>query len=272
MQKILLKQNYIPQNGNGDFLNQKISHTSSPFIFRESEARAFSYYCQEQTGNKILQNLSPEAFYRLSPLLEKVQLNKNQKIYESGDSVRFIYFPETAVISEFQILADGKMAEVAIIGSESLHGISALLDLQTSQNWAQTLIAGTAFKVRTDAFLQYFNNCENIRKHFFAFLNSYIGQISGRVICNKYHLISERFCSWLLMINDRSQNKLFSLTQEQIACSLGTHRPSITTMMQSLRTKNVIDYMRGKISIRDREQLELLACSCYEATNAQQIL
>ena len=54
-----------------------------------------------------------------------------------------------------------------------------------------------------------------------------------------------------------------SLTQEQIARSLGVHRPSLTHIAQNLRERKIIDYVRGKIFILNQADLEKAACSCF---------
>ena len=69
------------------------------------------------------------------------------------------------------------------------------------------------------------------------------------------------------MVADRSDESRLSLTHDQISCFLGVHRPSITCIAQDLRHSGMIDYVRGKISILDRQKLENLACECYSMVN-----
>lgn len=64
------------------------------------------------------------------------------------------------------MLLDGKTKGVALIGSEGLHGISALLGANTSNNWAQALIGGTALRIRADVIRQYFEQCRFVQKKY----------------------------------------------------------------------------------------------------------
>lgn len=68
---------------------------------------------------------------------------------------------------------------------------------------------------------------------------------------------------WLLMCRDRSPSQELELTQEFIAMMLGVRRPGVTETAGLLRDKGLIEYVRGRIIITDREGLERLACECY---------
>ena len=78
-----------------------------------------------------------------------------------------------------------------------------------------------------------------------------------------YHSVKARFCTWLLMVQDRCDNRVLHLTHEQIARTLGVYRPRITCIAREMKRKGIIDYSRGGISICDRPAIELAACNCY---------
>src|SRR5690349_8279468 len=69
-------------------------------------------------SNKLLAGQEEEVFHDLLPYLESVSLAGSDYLYQPGDTVEFIYFPETAVVSEFQILEDGRTVEIAMTGNE----------------------------------------------------------------------------------------------------------------------------------------------------------
>jgi CRP-like cAMP-binding protein len=195
--------------------------------------------------------------------METVYLASGEYIFQPDDFVQHIYFPETAVVSEFQILEDGKTNEVIMTGNEGAIGINSIFYAHPSPNWTQVLISGKALRMDAEICRREMNSLPNFRAGFYEYLNKYIAQITQRVICNNHHSVEERLCCWLLMIHDRCGSDTLSLTQEQIAHFLGVHRPSITLITQSLREKAIIDYVRGKIFILDRYKLEYASCSCY---------
>src|SRR5687768_7677359 len=74
------------------------------------------------SSNVLLKNIGADHLLRLRPFLKRVNLAKDQYLYQQDDRIDNIYFPETAVVSEFQILEDGRMIEVGIIAGEGAVG------------------------------------------------------------------------------------------------------------------------------------------------------
>jgi hypothetical protein len=53
------------------------------------------------------------------------------------------------------------------------------------------------------------------------------------------------------------------MTQELIANMLGVRREGVTDAAGKLQKLGAIQYARGRITVLDRPQLELLCCECY---------
>lgn len=215
--------------------------------------------------NRLINILPDSDFARLLPRLQTVSLNFGEDVYQPGGAGDFLYFPETAVFSQLNILEDGRTVETAMIGSEGITGLTSMLSFYPTTYWTQTLIAGSALRIDAKFFKQEFNRGGFLQAALLNYMNSYITQISQRVICNNHHRIEERFSTWLLMLDDRSEKNNLILTHDRIAYFLGVHRPSVTCIAQELRNSGIIDYMRGRIYILDRQKLEDSACECYSA-------
>ena len=200
----------------------------------------------------------------LSPLMERVSLQSDQMIYQNGDQIDYVYFPETSVVSEFQILEDGRTTEIAMIGKEGVTGLEVVLDSTTAKNWMRISVPGKALRIKAAAFKREFNFNDSFRRVILQYINFYLEQISQRLICNCYHLAEKRFCSWLLMLHDRSENNKVMITHEQISQFIGTQRATVSRIIHLLREQKIIRSGRGSINILDREKLEEMACSCYE--------
>ncbi len=200
---------------------------------------------------------------KIRPLLKYTQLVKDDYLFQQDDRVDFVYFPETAVISEFQMLADGRTIEVAVTGPESAVGIASVWSTSPAVNCAQVCVGGSAYKIEADVLERELTYSRPLQRWLHDQINNYIKQISQKVICNTHHAVEERFCTWLLMLQDRSKKSRFNLTQEYIAGVLGVYRPSVTCMAKALREKNAIDYVRGQVAITDRQKLKKISCACY---------
>ncbi len=212
----------------------------------------------------MLNSLPSEVKRSLGAALQPVVLRKEQYLYHEEDRLDFLYFPVTSVISEFRTLEDGRMVEISVTGKEGAIGLSSIFSgSPITSNCIQVSQAGAAHRVDARTFEKLIRSNDKIRIDLSHFIDRYIRQISQKAICNMYHSVKERLCTWLLMIQDRCGLKKLSLTHEQIARALGVYRPSITCIAQELRESRMIDYSRGGILIRDRKLIEQSACTCY---------
>ena len=214
-------------------------------------------------SNRFLAAQNEAVFSELLPYLESVKLSCGEYLYRENDTPECVYFPETAVVSEFQILEDGRTVEIAMTGREGVVGLLPALNARRAKNWTQVSISGSAYKISSRLFRSKISNQISFQTLLFEFLSRYVGQVSQRSVCHNYHIVEQRFCSWLLMLQKRKKSNKLPLTHDQIARFLGVHRPSITNIAQNLRVKETIEYVRGNIYILDRPALEKLACNCY---------
>lgn len=214
--------------------------------------------------NSILKALPFSLKTILEPALRRVALTKDEFIYQEEDVLEYVYFPETAVVSEFKMLEDGRMVEIAVTGREGALGLSSLFsDSTVAPNCSQVTQAGYAKRVDAPTLAKLLQRNQELRTRLSKPVDMYIRQISQKAICNMYHSVKQRLCTWLLMIHDRCGRKTLSLTHEQIARVLGVYRPSVTCIAQEMRKDHMIEYSRGGISICDRPLVEQSACTCY---------
>jgi CRP-like cAMP-binding protein len=61
----------------------------------------------------------------------------------------------------------------------------------------------------------------------------------------------------------RQQGNELVMTQELIANMLGMRREGVTRSASELQKAGVIRYMRGRITVLDRNALERRSCECY---------
>lgn len=262
-QRIKLQSNYNNYNNHSIFQNL---HTGSAKLSYGKTKSYQTSLSKQHVRNDILRVLPENVFEDLLAQMDLVYFEAGEYLYQPEDPINYFYFPETAIISDFQILHDGKTMEVAMTGREGMVGVSSVFTPHASLNWIQTSIPGKVWRIDAQTFRQKFNTSDSLQKLTFDYLNFYIAQISQKVICNSHHSVEERLCCWLLMVSDRCGLNSLPLTQEQIAGFLGVHRPSVTLITQSLRDSGIINYLRGKISILDKVRLEFTSCDCYSNT------
>ena len=215
--------------------------------------------------NKLLTALPGEDFARLLPHLEPVSLSSGEDLYGMGESIRHVYFPESAVISHLYFMEDGSLTAVAVVGREGIIGLSTIFDASPPAYSTQVTIGGIALRVEADVLKSEFARGGAMQSLLLGYTSERLAQLSQRAVCNGRHRLDARLSTWLLMIHDRAGEEQLPLTHEEIAHHLGARRAGITTYCNTLRDDGAIDYRRGTIYIRDRQKLESTACECYRA-------
>jgi CRP-like cAMP-binding protein len=215
------------------------------------------------TANRILNALPPEEYERLSVDLEPVSLPLGEVLCHPEEPITHVYFPNHGTVSLVSNFEDGSSVEVGMVGNEGMFGVCVFLGSISSPLEAIVQLPGDAFRMRTDVLKKEFNKCGQLQDLLLRYTQAFITQVAMTAACNRSHPIEGRLAKWLLMCEDRANSKELKLTHEFIATMLGTRRAGVTEAAVILRSKGLIDYHRGQLSILDRERLEAISCECY---------
>lgn len=220
--------------------------------------------------NYLLALLPDEEYRRLLPAMEQVGLNYGENIYECGDVIDYVYFPNSGIISILAAIGNSAMLEVGIVGNEGMIGLSVFLGVETANNRVVVPGKGVALKIKSADFLNECNHGGALPKILRRFTHSLMAQISQSAVCFRFHAVEERLARWLLMIADRMQSKDFQMTQHFLANMLGVRREAVNRSAVVLQNKQIIEYTRGSMRILDRSRLVKITCSCYFLTKAEE--
>ena len=218
---------------------------------------------KEMLTNKILTGLHQADFERLMPLLQPVSLSTGERLSGAGETMRFIYFPESSVLSCQAEMQDGKSTEVGMIGFEGMAGITAVVGSSPAAHSLNVSVGGSALRVNTDDFKREILRGDGVQQSLLAYAGDYVAQISQRSACAVFHTIEQRFAVWLLLLIDRIKDDVIQMTQERIAQHLGVRRAGVTVVAAAMQEAGVITYRRGNVRINDQQMLEAIACECY---------
>ena len=214
--------------------------------------------------NHLLAALPIDEFTRLEPLLEPVSLDLGQVIYESGEKLDHLYFPTTAIISLLYIMENGSTAEIGMAGNDGLVGIALYMGGSTTPSRAVVQSAGNAFRLRSKALNDEFSLGGVFQKVLLRYTQSLMTQISQTAVCNRLHPVQKQLCRWLLINHDLLQSNQLIMTHDLIANMLGVRREGVTIAAGHLQELGLISYVRGTITMLDREGLLAHACECYQ--------
>ena len=218
---------------------------------------------KQMLTNKILTRLRDAEFTHLMPLLQPVSLSAGERLSEAGETMRFVYFPESSVLSCQAEMQDGKSAEVGMIGFEGMAGITAVVGSLPAVHSLKVSIGGSALRVSTDDFKREIQRGDGVQQSLLAYSAEYVTQISQRSACAVFHTVEQRFAVWLLLLTDRTKNDVIQITQERIAEHLGVRRAGVTVAAAAMQDAGAISYRRGNLRVNDRQMIEEIACECY---------
>jgi CRP-like cAMP-binding protein len=220
-------------------------------------------------ANRILRQLHHKDYQRLLPALEEVTVRFGQVLYQPGDRIEHVYFPNDSLVSLIVMAGDEQVAEVGMIGNEGAVGGSAALGIGISPFLAIVQGAGTAMRIKTSRLSSKANgagslDAGSLQRHLLKFSHLLTAQVAQTAACNRFHVMSARLARWLLMTRDRTLTNEFRLTQEFLAHMLGVQRAGVSRAASVLKKKKIIRYSRGKITILNQKELAASSCQCYQ--------
>lgn len=219
--------------------------------------------------NCLLDALPVDIYNLLHPHLELVKMPLGEVLYESGDDLRYVYFPTNCILSLLYVLEEGESAEIAMVGYEGIVGVALFLGGKTMPNRAVVLIAGYAYRLRAQLVLQMFDQIEPLLHLLLRYIQVRMTQTAQVAVCNRHHSINMRLCRWLLQCLDRLPGNELIMTQELIAHMLGVRSEGITEAAEKLQQARAIAYRRGHIKVLNRRDLETQVCECYKVVKSE---
>jgi hypothetical protein len=166
-------------------------------------------------------------------------------------------------------MTDGATAEMGLVGNDGVVGIALFMGGNTVPNRAVAQVAGDAFSAPAPVLLEEFRRGGPCQLLLLRYTQALITQISQTAVCNRLHSVEQRLCRWLLLTHDRVGSPELLLTQEFIANMLGGRRESVTKAARRLQQAGLIRYVRGHITILDRQGLEAASCECYQVVKTE---
>ncbi len=219
--------------------------------------------------NHLLAALPVDVRDRVFAHLELVPLPLGKVLYESGDALRYVYFPTDSIVSLLYVMEDGASAEISVVGNDGLIGVALFMGGESTPSRAIVPSAGSAYRLHGQKLKDEFNRHGALLLLMLRYTQSLLTQMAQTAVCNRHHSIDQQLCRWLLLSIDRLPTNRLTMTQELIANMLGVRREGVTEAAGKLQAMGVIHYSRGSITVLDRARLEELCCECYAVVKAE---
>jgi CRP-like cAMP-binding protein len=219
--------------------------------------------------NSLLAALPDAEWKRWLPQLERVEMPLGQVLYEAGDTLKFMYFPITSIVSLLYVMENGASAEIAVVGKEGLVGVSLFMGGESTSSRAVVQSAGIGCRLNSKVMKSEFDRAGPVLHLLLRYTQALLTQMAQTAVCNRHHSLDQQLCRWLLLSLDRLEGNELVMTQELIANMLGVRREGVTEGALQLQKEGLIRYVRGHITVLDREGLEKRTCECYEVVKRE---
>jgi len=218
--------------------------------------------------NIILAQLPAEEYAALAKHLVPVELPLEKRLSEPSQSIEYLYFINTGLISTDAVTLKGEQVEVGLIGREGFSGLPALFDQPQMSHSVIMQGSGEGLRIRSAPARAEFLKGGTFQRLVHAFAYLQFVQITQSVLCNRMHEVEARLARWLLSSADRMDSEFLHLTQEFLSQMLGVQRSTVTVAAGDLQRNGFIGYSRGRIHILNRPGLTAKACECYGIVNS----
>ncbi len=185
--------------------------------------------------NRLLAILPKKDYSHLVPHLRRVRLAFEEVLYEPGDTIQYVYFPNDSIVSLLSTVEDRSTLEVGIVGNEGMVGVSILLGVKTSPNRALVQGEGSAMRMKAASLRKEVDSNGSLHRLLYRNIHALMTQISQSAACNRFHQVEARLARWLLMTRDRIGSDEFRLTQGFLSDMLGVRREGVTNAARVLQ-------------------------------------
>ncbi len=221
------------------------------------------------TQNHLLSALSRQDYRRLLPHLETVPLRIMDVLYQGGEQIKHVYFPNDGLISLLVVMEDEKQREVGLIGNEGMLGVSLVLGITATPSRALVQMTGSAMRMKAEAFRDELKRGGRLQGLLQGYTHALFTQVAQSAACVSSHAVDKRLSRWLIMTHDRAPGDEFEMKHEFMAMMLGVTRSVVTRAAGHLQDRKIVRYTRGRVTVLDRRRLEATACECYRTVKEE---
>jgi CRP-like cAMP-binding protein len=213
--------------------------------------------------NKILLSIPHQEFRAIRPYLEYWTFPSHLTLHEPNQTLKFVYFLNSGLISLIVPVEDGQSVEAGVVGNEGAAGVPIAVGLIRSPTREIVQISGDGFRVTAVAMFKVLKSTPGFQMMLSRYTAVQGMQVAQTVACNRLHLVEMRLARWLLMAQDRVDSAMIAMTHDLLATMLGTTRPTVSSAAGILQKYGAIEYIPGAVTIVNRRKLKASACECY---------
>lgn len=217
------------------------------------------------TSNLLLGRLASSDRSSLERHVQQHAVTVGTKLFEAGEPLEHAYFPVDTMVS----LEQSGRIEVALAGREGMSGWTAIAGFCRSPYRATVRCRdGLLLKIEISVLLNAVSANPRLRSILWQYMVVTAVQMAEGLGAHSHHRLEAAVARWLLLRHDRIGGDWICAQHQEIADCLGARRASVTDCLHILEGELHIRCRRGRILIRNRDDLEARACGAYGAAES----
>lgn len=212
--------------------------------------------------NRLLAALPPDERLRIARLCTPVELPLKMVMIDGDQPAEYVYFLTEGLASAVATFSDGSQIEAAAIGPEGCVGITEFLGTRPENTQVIQQIAGSALRMRSDAFRHETERCPAFREVLTRYAGLLLSETMVSAACNRLHEAEARCARWLLISGERLGRTEYALTHEFLATMVGGSRPAVSAIVGKFEAAGLLSQTRGYFVLENVPGLEEIACEC----------
>src|SRR5919108_1665481 len=97
--------------------------------------------------NRLMASLPKNEYERLRPGLKTIALAFGEVLYEPGEIIKYVYFPNDSIVSLLSPMSERSTLEVGMVGNEGMAGLPVFLGVNVSRTRALVQGSGSAMRM-----------------------------------------------------------------------------------------------------------------------------
>ncbi len=204
--------------------------------------------------------------HKVKSMAEKhtyTEFKKDQFIYFPNEKATHIYMIVNGRVKIGHYLDEGKEAVTAILGTGEIFGELALAGEEQRKDFAQAMDAVTICPLSIDDLKELMKQDKELSFRMLKLVGLRLMKLERKLELLVFKDARTRIVEFLKDSASWKGKKVgfetmipTKLTHKDIAALTGTSRQTVTTILNELKEKNLINFDRRKILIRDLDQLK----------------
>jgi len=195
-----------------------------------------------------------------------LHFKKNDFIYFTNEEASTIYMISSGRVRIGYYLEDGKEVVKSVLTAGEIFGEMALVGMANRNDFAQAMDEKTVIcSLKIDELKSLMYQDQELSFKLLKLIGLRITRLERKLELLVFKDVRTRIIEFLIDFAKTRGKKIgfevmipVKLTHKDIAGLTGTSRQTVTTVLNDLREKNIINFDRRKILIRDLDQLSLM--------------